>query len=545
MKNTSLKHYKHLLYIFHYLYRYKIYLYSTFFLLSVSAFTVLALGISLKYFANQGLTGILYLKKSILFFAILLFILAISSGFRSFFIELLCKKVCGDIRYDLYNKTIQLQPQFLESNQLGNITSKIMHDVSVIQTVIPTVFSFFIRNLLMLIGGLVLLFITNRYLTILTIVIVPVALFPVLMIGRKLKVLSLKSQEIIGKIADRVDEAVHAIKEIQANCQENKEATLFKKILSVFITQVKTQLFIRSIFIASIILVVSYIVLAIFWIGSNQVILAQIQAGDLLSFVFYAIVVASSLAGMSEVYADINKANAAAESIHTVLDLKTLTTKPYQDIKNFNITFKDVSFSYPNRKTPVLDKMSFLVTEGEKIAITGSSGIGKTTLLELLLKFYQPDTGDIFIGNKNIQDIDVSQLRQLISYVAQDPYIFEATLKENLEYGSNNLSEKTLYNILTAVNLDAFLSTLPHGLNTILNKKATNLSGGQKHRIALARALLRQSKILLLDEVTNGLDAKNETIICELIKQESRTTIIVTHKQAIIDICDRVIQIIA
>jgi ATP-binding cassette subfamily B protein len=509
----------------------------------MSAFTVLALGVSLKYFTNQGLSGIIFLKQSILYFTILLFVLSISSAGRSFMIDLLCNKVCSDIRQDLYNKTLQLQAEILESNNLGNINSKIINDVSVIQTVIPTVFSFFIRNLLMLIGGIILLFITNAQLTIITIILVPVALLPLLMIGKKLKGLSVRSQATTGLLANKLDETIGAIKEIQANCQENTEKSTFSKILSIFIKQITTQLLIRSAFVGSVILIVSYVIIAIFWIGSNQVILAKIQTGDLVSFVFYAIVVASSLAGMSEVYTEINKAAAAADSIYGILNLEIDKKKPYKRIPSFNIDFQNVSFCYQNRKNAVLTNFNFSIKEGEKIAIIGPSGIGKTTILELLLKFYKPTTGSILIGDNDIQNLDTTQIRQLISYVAQDPYIFEATLKENLEYGGTKISAKEVNAAISSVNLESLVHSLPQGLNTVLNKNATTLSGGQKHRIALARALLRKSKILLLDEVTTGLDNKNEAIVCNLIKQEKRTVILVTHKQALIDICDRVVKL--
>lgn len=544
MKPNSFKQYNNLFTIFHYLSKYRIYLYSTFLLLSLSALTVLSIGASFKYFTNQGLTGILSLKKSILFFAGLLLVLSVASACRSYLIELLCHKMCSDIRKDLYKKVMQLQPEYLESNRLGNIQSKIMHDVSTIHSVIPTLFSFFIRNLLMLIGGIILLFITSVYLTTITIIIVPIALYPLLILGKKLKTLATNSNQINESLSSKIDESVHAIKEIQAYCQEKKEVSIITSIIQTFIQQVKRKLLVRSVFVGGVIFVVSYVVIGIFWLGSYQVILSNIQPGDLASFVFYAIVVASSLAGMSEVYTDANKAAAAADNICKILELKTEEKAAHHLPKTRHLEFTNVSFFYPSRsKNIILKKFNLNIKEGEKIAITGPSGCGKTTILQLLLKFYQPTDGQIFFGNTDLQNISTQQLRNTISYVSQDPYIFEATLKDNLTYGNNKVSQKELDNIITAIGLDRFIKTLPQGYNTTLNKKATNLSGGQKHRIALARALLRKSSILLLDEVTTGLDKKNEELIYNLIKKDKRTLVIVTHKQSLAKICDRTIKL--
>ena len=544
MRKRSFKHYSNLFAIFHYLSKYKPHLYGTFFLLSLSAITVLSIGSSLKYFTNQGLAGIIFLKKSIFFFAILLLILSIASACRSYLIELLCHNVCSDIRKDLYKKIIQTKPQYLETNKFGNINTRIMHDVSIIQNVIPTIFSFFIRNLIMMIGGTILLFITSVYLTTITIIIVPIALMPLIFIGKKLKNLSIQSQKTTDLVSNKLEETVTAIKEIQAHCQEKRATFSFNQLLVNFIIQTKKQLMIRSLLVGGVIFVVSYTVIGIFWLGSYQVILTKMQPGALASFVFYAIVVASSLAGMSEVYSDFNKAAGAADRIYEILQLKLEHNTSKKNFNKYIINFENVSFHYPNRqKNMVLDNFNLQVNEGEKIAITGQSGIGKTTILQLLLKFYQPLSGNIFIDKHNINDLSNTQLRQLISYVSQDPYIFEATLKENLLYATQQASQQDLENIIKALNLESLAKSLPHGINSILNQKATSLSGGQKHRIALARALLRPSKILLLDEVTTGLDDKNENLVCNIIKKEKRTVIVITHKSPLIQICDKVIKI--
>lgn len=544
-----------------YLKLYKRRLIVMFFAVFCSAAAVLTIGIAIKNLVNTGFSSqdVTLLNETIFSLVAVVTILAIASAVRSYLIESTSTKVVRDIRENIYKKLIKTEPAYFELNSISNVVSKIIHDTSIMQEVIVSVFSFCIRNSLMAVGGMCLLFITSFKLALYSIGAMPLIIIPIIFMAKKVKLTSRESQEAMVKIGAHIDETFTAIKTVQSYNMENFEIKKLESIMDRFIDISSAKFLSKSFLVGFMIWIVAIATSFIIWIGGQMVLSNSITSGELVSFIFYVVIVASAVGGMSEVMSNVNRAAASAERILDLLDaqkdiLNTLhisrVAKSKQLSVNLNsqysIKFDGVGFSYPTRKQhKVLCNFSAVINKGERVMILGPSGSGKTTVLQLLLGFYQLDEGRILINNKNILDINIAKFRNQVSFISQDSFIFSASAYENISYGRPGSDKKEIIAAAKIANIHNFIESLPEGYDTFLGERGVSLSGGQKQRISIARAILKKPNILLLDEASSHLDKKNEFNIYDSLSDLmiNKTIIMITHNQNSALYCDKLLDL--
>jgi len=533
-----------------YLKKYRLKLLLVFIALIVSAFSVLSIGITARYFVNYGfgLKNSHSLNVVTIVFAGILVLLAAASAIRSYLINMICENVVIDITRDAYNKLIHTSVSHYDTNNVTDIVSRIVNDTQLIQNVINSIFSFFIRNVVMMIGGIILLFITNALLTTYVMISIPLIIAPIILFAKKVRVTSKEAQSNLSSIASHIEETLSGVKTVQANNAEDYEINNFFSLTKAYLKSALNRSMNRSVLVAVVMAVVSISTLIVLWVGGRDVIDGKMSGGDLVSFIFYSIVVASSIGGMSEVIGDINRASGAAERIVDLFSLPQEGKVSNKALaKNLlSVDFENVSFSYSDREgTEVLKNLSFSIKKGETVAIVGKSGSGKTTIVKLLLKFYQPSSGNIKINNISIDNISTSNIRSSIGVVSQDTFIFSNTAYYNIAYAMDNVSEEDVIKAAKAANIHDFILSLPDGYHTHLGEKGTQLSGGQKQRISIARTILRNPSILILDEATSNLDEHNSSIVQDSLNElmKGRTTLVISHRKKSLERCDRIISI--
>jgi len=518
--------------------------------LMVTSSSVLVLGYGLKSLIDNGFanSNIENLKYIFSFFIIVIVTLSTASYIRASTIYVVCESAEADIRKAVYNHIIGLSPEFFEINKTSDIISRLTVDTSVLNSIIANLLSFLIRNVLMLIGGLVMLFLINPKLSMIVIAILPVIVLPILYLSKKIRFLSRKSQDMIALLSAHIEETLNGIKTVQAFNLENYERNVFSQLVQDTLSVSKKRYKFRAILVSLAISLSLLSVTLVLWVGSNDVVTGKITIGTLSSFIFYAIIVASSIGGIGEVLGELQRAAAANDRIFELLQLKSTISSP-EPIKiphnlAMNLEFKDLSFSYPSRKNSlVLDKINFSINESETIALVGPSGSGKTTILNLLLRFYNFSEGTIKIGGIDIREFNLTQLRNFFALVPQEPVIFSASALDNIKYGNPDASLPEVIEASKAAEIHEFLQSLPNGYDTFLGEKGIRISGGQRQRIAIARAILKNPQILLLDEATSSLDNENERLVKLALERlkKGRTTIMIAHRFSTIANADRII----
>jgi ATP-binding cassette subfamily B protein len=529
-----------LLYLARFLRPYKSNLFFVFIALSCSALSVLAIGFAIRFLIDSGFAQsdahLLNQAVSIVLFIVV--ILSVASFFRSYLIESICEKVITDIRRAVYKKLIYVSPSFYELQKTSDIVSRLTNDTTLIHSVIANVFSFFLRNMIMSIGGMIMLFITSVKLTIYVIAILPVVIIPIIMIGKNVRRLSKSVQEKVGLISAHIEETMNGIKTVQCYTRELYEIDRFGVVANSALNTALSRIRIRSFLVGLVIFTIAATVTYVFWIGGRSVLAGEISSGSLASFVFYAIIVASSIGGLSEVITDFSKAAGAADRVSALLFVtsdvvESSKRKSFSSKKGFDVKFKDVQFNYPSRpELSVLNKLSLMVKAGQRVAVVGSSGAGKSTIFQLLLRFYDYNSGKIMIGDCDIKDLSLHDLRKRIALVTQEPVIFSASAYDNILYGNPDATENQVIAAAKLAEIYDFLISLPQGINSFLGEKGVRLSGGQKQRISIARAILKDPEILLLDEATNSLDSQNEALVQKSLSKfmKDRTAIIIAHR---------------
>lgn len=535
-------------YLLPYLKPYKLQIIFAIIGLIISSSSVLAFGKGLSYlidyaFKNNNLE-ILNQALIILFFVVITLALAIFT--RLFFVNYVSENVICDLRRDLYKHLVKLSLKFFETNKAGDILSRLTTDTEMIQLVVSSSFSLAMRNSLTFIGGLILLFHTSTKLTLMVLIVVPLVVLPIIILGKKLKILSKKSQEKISLLASFVEETINGIKTIAAFCREPYEISLFNNMVKDSNIIARKRIKLRAILTALVISLVFSSIGFVMWVGGSDVIKGTMSAGDLSSFVFYAILVAGSFASISEVISDINRASGAMERITDFLNTKesiTQMTNPLHLPEKLQgeINFTNVSFAYPaNQDKYVIENISFIIKPRQTIAIVGSSGAGKTTLFQLLLRFYDLNSGKISIDGIDIKSVPIEELRNIFAVVPQDPTMFSCSVKENILLGKTEASTEEVVRAAKAAAAFEFIEKMPQKFEQFIGEKGVRLSGGQKQRIAIARAFLKNPKILLLDEATSSLDSENESLIHEALQNlmKDRTTIVIAHRLSTVQKAD-------
>jgi len=518
--------------------------------LFVAAATVLAFGACLRALIDRGFAAgrpevLDYALASLL---VAVVVLAVASAARFYFVSWLGERVVADIRNAAFAHVVRLSPAWFETARTGDVMSRLSSDTTLIDQVVGSTVSIAIRNTLMFLGGLGMLLITSPRLTLLALLVAPLTVVPIVVLGRRVRRLSKLSQERIADILSFAGERVDAVRTVQAFAHEGRETSRFGQLVEAAFGTAKSRILQRAMLTSIVIFLVFGAVGVLLWIGGHDVLSGRITAGELSSFVFYAIVVASSAGAISEVIGDLQRASGAAERLAELLAERSPVEDPVSPIPlpspaRGAVSFSDVTFRYPARpEVSALHGFNLDIAPGESVALVGPSGAGKTTVFSLLLRFYDPQTGAIRVDGTDIRNVMRTDLRSRLAIVPQEPVLFSASALENIRYGRPEASDAEVRAAAEAAQAASFLEALPQGYDTFLGERGVRLSGGQRQRVAIARAILRDPAILLLDEATSSLDAENElavqTALDRLTKQ--RTTLIVAHRLATVLKADRI-----
>jgi ATP-binding cassette subfamily B protein len=442
-----------------------------------------------------------------------------------------------------------MSPAFFERIMTGEILSRITTDTTLILSVIGSSVSVALRNLLMLVGGLILLFLTSAKLTGLVLLIVPAIVVPIIVLGRRLRQLSKENQDWIANSSGSASEAMSSVQTVQAFTHEGPTRAAFADVTEKAFDSAKTRIATRAVMTVIVIFLTFAGIVGVLWIGARDVRAEVMTVGELIQFVIYAVMVAGAVGALSEIWGELQRAAGATERLVELLN----TTDAVQDPANpvalprpirGEIAFQDVTFRYPTRPdTSALNGVSLHVSPGETVALVGPSGAGKTTILQLLMRFYDPQSGRITLDGVALDDMERADFRRAMALVPQDPVIFAASARENIRFGRPDASDAEVEAAARAAAAHDFLATLPQGYDSSLGERGVMLSGGQKQRVAIARAILRDAPILLLDEATSALDAESESAVQAAVERlaKGRTTLVVAHRLATVKRADRIV----
>ncbi|WP_370577336.1 ABC transporter ATP-binding protein/permease [Photobacterium sp. BZF1] len=488
------------------------------------------------------------LANAIQFILVVTVLISIGTFFRFYLVSSVGERVSADIRLAVFNHVITLHPSYFETNGSGEIMSRLTTDTTLLQSIIGSSFSMAMRSALMCVGAIIMLFATNIKLTLIVLASVPFVLVPILIYGRRVRALSRKSQDSMADVGSYAGEAIEHIKTVQSYSHEQQERASFadevEKAFDIGRQRVKQ----RAILISGVIVIVFSAIAGMLWVGGSDVINGVMSAGDLGAFVFYAIMVASSLATISEVMGELQRAAGATERLVELLHVDSHIVAPSQNMASTHslaaeVVFDDVTFSYPSRPDQAAIKhLQLTAEEGKVLALVGPSGAGKTTLFELLQRFYDPQLGKVTLGGVDIRQFDPGELRQQMALVPQQPALFSHDVFHNIRYGNPEATDEQVIEAAKKAHAHEFIQNLPDGYNSFLGERGVRLSGGQRQRIAIARAILKDPKILLLDEATSALDSESEYHVQLALEElmRGRTTLIIAHRLSTIQHADQI-----
>ena len=518
--------------------------------LVVAAGTVLAFGACLRALIDRGFAQG---RGDILDYALASLIavagvLAFASGARFYLVSWLGERVVGDVRRDLFAHVVRLGPAWFEVKRSGDVMSRIASDAQLIEQVVGSSASVVLRNTLMCIGGVVMLVVTNPKLAALVLAVVPLVVAPIILFGRRVRRLSREAQARMADMVSEGGETLDAVRTVQAFAQEERAAQRFGEATERAFDAARQRIAQRAVMTTMVIFVVFAAVGFLLWMGGHDVLTGTISAGDLSAFVFYAVLVATSGGSISENIGDLQRAAGAAERLAELRAEPPVIAEPARPktlprpVKGA-VSFDDVCFRYPTRPEQLaLDRLRLDVAPGETVAIVGPSGAGKTTVFNLLLRFYDPESGAIRVDGVDVRDLRFADLRGVLAIVPQEPVLFTASVADNIRYGRPEASDDEVRTAAETASALGFIEALPQGFATHLGARGVRLSGGQRQRIAIARAVLRNPAILLLDEATSALDAESELAVQQALDRlmSGRTTLVIAHRLATVQKADRI-----
>lgn len=477
-------------------------------------------------------------------------VLAFASSLRYYIVSWLGERITCDIRKKVYSHIISQSPEFFETQQSGEILSRINNDTTIIQILLGTSISMAVRNLFLLLGGMAMMFITSIELSLLILLTLLLTVIPIVLMGKKVRQLSRNSQDKIALTSAIAGEKINAIFTVQSFANEEKEIKVFNESIEKSFLASKNRSAARGKLTFVAILLGFTSIILVLWLGAYAVSNQEISGGQLTQFFLYAVIVAGAIAALSEVLGDTQRAMGAGERLLELLNSQSKVVSPLTPHirtqsadKAIHVQIENLSFAYSSNPNLVLSDINLSIQAGEKIALVGPSGSGKTTLFKLIQRFYDPQSGCIKFDHVDIKEFKLADLRRLIGVVPQDISIFSENALENIRYGKEDATDDEVHEAAVQAAVDEFISRLPERYESFLGDRGVRLSGGQKQRIAIARALLKNPPLLLLDEATSSLDAESERLVQQALEiaMKGRTTIVIAHRLSTVKQADRII----
>jgi ATP-binding cassette subfamily B protein len=519
--------------------------------LLVTAVMVLFFGKVIKYLIDLGFAS----KNSYLLDATLMIFvsgvvaMATAGYYRSSLINSIAEKVVADLKKQVYNHIIKISSEFFEITKSGDVISRLTADTIPIYNLISDSVSFFLRNFLLFVGGITLLFFTSFKLTLISLGLIPLSIAPIFIIGKRIKDFSKQSKEATGSVGAHIEETISGIKTIQSYLCEEKEVRNFTSYIDQASAIALRKTKVKSLLIALVITLAFGAIAVVLFIGGHDVLKGKMSSGDLSSFIFYSVVTATSLVSISQIAGQFQSVSSACGRIFELLSIKSPVEEDPNPVKLKNnsqikINFHKVDFAYPSRKDRlILRDFNLEIDQGQKVAIIGPSGCGKSTILQLLMRFYDVSLGEIKINDIDIRNLSLADLRKSFSYISQDCFIFSGTIFENIAYVNQDITKKEVEEIIAKNEALQFINRLPEKLDSAVGQKGIKLSGGERQRIAIARAIIKNSPILLLDEATSALDNQNEQSIVKTINEisKNKTVITIAHKLSSISYSNKIV----
>ena len=518
--------------------------------LVVSSIAMLTFGLGLRWLVDSGFaSGGTALDWALLGLLGIVAVLSTATYFRAFLVNWIGERVAADIQRAVFANVLRLDPAYFETTPTGEVVSRLTNDTTLLQTILGSSASMAARNVLMFVGAVILMAVTSPKLTGLAALVVPLVVLPAIVFGRKVRRFSRASQDRLGDVGAQIDETLSGMRVVQAFTQENAERRRFEARVGEAFAAAMKRIRARSLFFACVFFAVFAAVGLVLWIGGKDLIAGRITAGQLTAFLFYAILAASAVGALAEFHSDLQRAAGAAERLLELMRTEPAIKAPPNPRKLpqppiGSLAFERVSFSYPTRPDrSALRDFSLAVKPGETVALVGPSGAGKTTVFQLVYRFYDPQQGRVLIDGVPLPEADPADFRARLALVPQEPVIFSGTVEENIRFGRPDASTDDVRRAAeTAAAID-FIEAMPEGFKAELGEKGVRLSGGQRQRIAIARAILRNPAILLLDEATSALDAESERAVQVALDRamKGRTTLIIAHRLATVLKADRIV----
>lgn len=538
--------------IFPYLGNYKLMVAAALVSLTLAAAMTLALPLAVRRMIDHGFGGggdSSFISQYFGMLVIIGVVLALASAARYYFVITIGERVVSDLRRDVFAHIAELSPSFFDRSQSGEIVSRLAADATQIKSAVGATASIALRNTIMGIGAVALMVFTSPKLSALVLLAIPAIVLPLVAFGRSVRQRSRLAQDTLASATAYASEQIGAVRTMQANTGEAMVVSRFSNAVEAAFQAARASIFARSFLTFFAISAVFASVIGVLWIGSRDVLAGTMTAGTLGQFLLYSVLAASALGSLSEVWGELNQAAGAAERLSELLDEEPAISMPSSPLDlpepaKGAVAFEDVCFAYPTRRqVPALDGLSFTVKPGETVAIVGASGAGKSTIISMLLRFYDPDSGAITIDGVDIAKADPKAVRARIALVPQDVAIFAASARDNIAFGKPDADDAEIEAAARDALADDFIKALPEGYETQLGERGVTLSGGQRQRVAIARAILRDAPILLLDEATSALDAESETLVQTALERLMKgcTTIVVAHRLATILKADRIL----